>query len=95
MNKIKGLISIARKAGYVIIGKDNLMDYKKKLYLLIVDNTAGDSLKREMKFISNSKKIPLLELDDLGEKVSIDNCKAIGLKNKAMSDSIEKCIKGE
>lgn len=94
MNKIKGLISIARKAGYVIIGRENLMEYTKKLYLLLVDSTAGNSLKREMNFISNSKNVPLLEVENLGELTSIDNCKAIGLKNKAMSDSIEKCIKG-
>ena len=95
MNKIQGLISIARKAGFVIIGKEKLATYTKKLYLLLIDKSAGNSLLREMKFLSENRDIPLLEIENLAELVSIENCKAIGLKNKAFSESIEKCVKGE
>ena len=95
MNKIQGLISIARKAGSVIIGKEKLATYTKKLYLLLIDKSAGNSLLREMKFLSENRDIPLLEIENLAELVSIENCKAIGLKNKALSESIEKCVKGE
>ncbi len=95
MNKIQGLISIARKAGFVIIGKEKLATYTKKLYLLLIDKSAGNSLLREMKFLSENRDIPLLEIENLAELVSIENCKAIGLKNKALSESIEKCVKGE
>lgn len=95
MTKINGLISIARKAGYVIIGKDNLMDYQKKLYLLLIDKSAGNSLLREMKFLSSKREIPLLEVENLNEMVAIENCKAIGLKNKSMSENIMMCLKGE
>ncbi len=95
MNKIQGLISIARKAGFVIIGKEKLATYTKKLYLLLIDKSAGNSLLREMKFLSENRDIPLLEIENLAELVSIENCKVIGLKNKALSESIEKCVKGE
>lgn len=95
MTKISGLISIARKAGYVIIGKDNLQNYDKKLYVLLMDKSAGSSLAREMKFISQTRKIPLLEVENLASMISIENCKAIGIKNKSMSDNIIKCLKGE
>lgn len=95
MNKIQGFISIARKAGFVIIGKEKLATYTKKLYLLLIDKSAGNSLLREMKFLSENRDIPLLEIENLAELVSIENCKAIGLKNKALSESIEKCVKGE
>ena len=95
MNKIQGLISIARKAGFVIIGKEKLAIYTKKLYLLLIDKSAGNSLLREMKFLSENRDIPLREIENLAELVSIENCKAIGLKNKALSESIEKCVKGE
>ena len=95
MNKIQGLTSIARKAGFVIIGKEKLATYTKKLYLLLIDKSAGNSLLREMKFLSENRDIPLLEIENLAELVSIENCKAIGLKNKALSESIEKCVKGE
>ncbi len=96
MEKISGLISIARKAGYVIIGQDNLSDYDKKMYLLLMDKNAGSSLSREMKFISEKKKIPLFQVENLGKLVSIENCKAIGIKNKAISENIIECLlKGE
>ena len=95
MNRLKGLISIARKAGFVIIGKDNLTSYRKKLYLVLLDKTAGNSLLREMNFISENRNIPILEVENLAEVVGIENCKVIGLKNKAMSENIEKCLKGE
>ncbi len=95
MAKIEELLSLARKAGYVIVGKDNLCGYSKKLFLLIMDKSAGNSLTREMNFISAQKNIPILIVDELAQKLKIQNCKAIGLKNKAMAENIEKCLKGE
>lgn len=95
MNRTKGLVGLARKAGYVIIGRENLVKYTKKLYLLIVDKTAGSSLLREMKFLSENRNLPLLEVENLADLVGIENCKAVGVKNKAMSESIEKSVKGE
>ena len=96
MNNVNGLLSIARKAGYVIIGQDNLTDYKKKLYLVLMDKNAGNSLSREMNFLAKKDNIPLLQVDDLEKLVSIKNCKAVGIKNKAISDKIiESLKKGE
>ena len=95
MNKLNGLISIAKKAGFVVVGGENLIGYGKKLYLLLMDKNAGNSLRREMNFLANNKKIPLQECENLADIVSIENCKAIGIKNKAMSENIEKCLKGE
>ncbi|MGN1201426.1 MAG: hypothetical protein ACI4R8_04135 [Candidatus Caccovivens sp.] len=93
MNNLQGLISIARKAGYVIIGLDNLKSYSQKLYLLLVDKSAGKSLSREMNFLADKRNVPLLQMDNLSE--IIDKCKAIGVKNKAFADSIGKILKGE
>lgn len=95
MNKLKGLISIAKKAGYVVIGAENLKNYNKKLFLLVIDAGAGNSLKREMNFLAQKRNLPLLEVENMADLVVIDNCKAIGIKNKCMSENIEKCLKGE
>jgi len=95
LNKIDGLISIARKAGFVIIGQDNLKNYDKKLYLLLLDYTAGKSLSREIEFLSKTKNVPLFRVENQGEKVGIENCKTLGLKNKAISENISKILKGE
>ena len=95
MNNIEGLIGIARKAGFVIVGGENLSSYTKKLYLLIVDKTAGNSLKREMTFLSQKRQIEIVEIENLSKLVGVQNCKAVGVKNKAFSENILKSIKGE
>lgn len=96
MGKIEGLISIARKAGFVIVGQDNLKNYDKKLYLLLCDKNAGSSLLREMNFLAQKKEIKLVQIEDLERLCAIKNCKALGIKNKAFSDNIIECLlKGE
>ena len=95
MSSLEGLINIAKKAGFVIIGGENLSNYTKKLYLLILDNTAGNSLRREMQFLSSKRNLKILNVENLSKIVGIENCKAIGIKNKAFAENIEECLKGE
>ena len=95
MSSLEGLINIAKKAGFVIIGGENLSNYTKKLYLLILDNTAGNSLRREMQLLSSKRNLKILNVENLSKIVGIENCKAIGIKNKAFAENIEECLKGE
>ncbi len=88
MSDLTGLISIARKGGFVIIGQDNLLNYNKKLFLILLDVTAGKSLKREMNFLSKDREIPLFVIENLADVSKIENCKVIGIKNKIFSDKI-------
>lgn len=90
--KIKGYINIAHKAGYLICGGEKLDGYTKKLYLVLYDNTAGENtLKIVERFDEQVKKISVDNLEDLA---SIKNCKIIGIKNKNLSEIIEKLIQG-
>lgn len=88
VNKIKGYLNIAQKAGYVIFGGETLENYTKKLYLILFDSNAQKST---LKIISKLKErqIKICEVDNLGELVNKSNCKVIGLKNKSLSDQIE------
>ena len=95
MNSLKGWISIARKAGYCIIGQDKLLDYDKKLYLILLDKTAGKSLEREMTFLSKEREIDLCKVENLGQMLALENCKVIGIKNKAISENLIKSLKGD
>ena len=95
LSEIKELISIARKAGYVIIGQDTLKSYTKKLYAILIDKSAGDALKHSMNFLAQERQIPLFEIDRLNDLVSIEKCRVIGIKNKVLCESIERCLKGE
>ena len=95
MKDVKGIIGICRKAGYAIIGGENIKNNSHKMYLILVDLNSGNSLLREMQFVENLRNIPILKLKNLNEIVGIENCKAVAFKNKALSDEIIGILKGE
>lgn len=97
INKIKGLVNISNKAGYVIIGADNLKKYNKKLYLILYSNDSGKTIQ---KVITNKKTLTnceIIEIDaqEFSKIVSIDDCKIVGFKNLGLSKEIIKVIRGE
>lgn len=85
--KIENYLNICRKAGYLIIGGEKLENYSKKLYLVIYDK---NSQKNTMKIVEKFKikQISVCEMENLGEILSIENCKIVGIKNKNLSDII-------
>ena len=85
--KLVGYINIAKKANYLIIGSDTLKDYTKKLYLVLYDKTAQNSV-RKIVYDIKHKDIKTKEIENLGELINIENCKIVGLKNKGLSDAI-------
>lgn len=95
MKNLDGILSLSRKAGMLVIGQDNLLGYQKKLYVLLLDKTAGKSLLREVNFMAKQKNLPLFEIENLGKFVGIENCKVLGVKNKAFSEKIIEFLKGE
>lgn len=95
MSDFVGLIGLARKAGYVIVGQENLIGYDKKLYLILLDKTAGNSLLREVNFLSKKKNLEVVSIENLSEKIKIENCKVVGIKNKNFAEAIVKSVKGE
>lgn len=95
MKTVSGILNICRKAGYLIIGGENIRLNQHKMYLILIDKTAGNSLKREMSFSAKTRNIPLVETENLAEILGIDNLKALAVKNKALSEEILKLLKGE
>ncbi len=97
INKIKGLVNISNKAGYLIIGADNLKKYYKKLYLILYSSDGGKTIQ---KVVTNQKSLTncdAFEIDaqEFSKIVSIENCKIVGLKNLGLSKEIIKVIRGE
>lgn len=78
-----------------MIGQDNLIGYRKKLYLLLLDESAGESLSREMAHLGSIKNIPIVRINNLPEVTKISSCKVMGIKNKNLTDEMLKKIKGE
>ena len=75
-DQLKGYINISRKAGYLIIGSDNLKNYSKKLYLVIYDKMAQKNTMKVVQEIAQ-KNISVLEIDCLDNLTGIKNCKII------------------
>ena len=95
MKTLNGIINICRKAGYLIIGGENIKNNPHKMYLILIDKSSGNSLKRGINYLLVSRNIPFLEVEGLANMIGIENCKAVAIKNKALSDEILKMIKGE
>ena len=95
LKTLNGIINICRKAGYLIIGGENIKNNPHKMYLILIDKSSGNSLKREINYLLVSRNIPFLEVEGLANMIGIENCKAVAIKNKTLSDEILKMIKGE
>ena len=81
--KIKNYLGLSRKARYLIIGADNLKNYDKKLYLILKDSSSSKTIEKvSQKF----KDVETFEVDNLGNLVSIENCKIVGIKNLGLSE---------
>ena len=91
MEKIKNYLGLAKKAGYLVIGSDKLDGYKQKLYLILVDKTAGkSSLKIALRHKNDG--VEVFEVENLDDLASIQNCKILGIKNNGISQEIKKYL---
>lgn len=90
--QLNGYINISRKAGYLIVGSDNLKGYNKKLYLVIYDTSAQKNTLKVVEELKN-KNIPIFAVEDLEKITSIKNCKIVGIKNKELSEIIANLLK--
>jgi hypothetical protein len=91
--KAKGYVLIARKAGYAILGADNLKGYSKKIYLVLADLQSGKNLLK----IANSfeDKATVIYTQDVEQLVGVKNCKIVGIKNKGISERIIELLRSE
>ena len=93
-DKAKGYLGIARKAGYLIIGADNLKKYTQKMYILLVDMMSSNNLNKIVnKF--QEKGVQVILVEKLSELIEIDNCKIVGVKNNGLALEIIKHLRGE
>jgi hypothetical protein len=91
-SKIATYLGFAIKSNKIIYGYDSLKEYNKKLYLIIVCNTAND---KYVEFAKSKKtqtncdvyKVERGTLDVLMHRV---NCKIIGIKSKDLATAIIK-----
>ena len=86
-DKLIGYLNICKKAGYLIIGGENLENYSKKLYLVIYDVSSQKNTQKIVEKLKN-KNINVIGIENLEDVTKINNCKIIGIKNKNLSEII-------
>lgn len=92
MGKINNYLGICRKAGYLIIGSDNLQDYHQKLYLIIINGAVSTTIKKLVK--RKIEEYPNLQCitvtETFADTIGLSNCKIVGIKNKGITEEILK-----
>lgn len=97
-NRVLGMLGISAKAGKVVCGNDATLEdiERHKVKLVIVAENASEKTKKNMRYVCEKNKIPLLEfgnIDEISRTIGKNNKAIIGIKSKSLSEEIEKLIK--
>lgn len=93
INKLKGIVGIANKAGYIVFGADNLKQYSKKLYLVVKSDDIGKNSNKVVDMLNIDCVV--LEKQVMQQITNSENCKIFAIRNKGLSEQILKIIRGE
>lgn len=89
MNKIVSYLGFALKTNSVITGQTSLKVNKKKLYLILVCNSASDNLKNLAKNLANKHNCPVFETEPMLEGlINKKDIKILGLTHQELSKAI-------
>lgn len=92
MNEISKYINLAKKAGAVIYGIDNIVK-NKNVQLILLCPTSSQNLVSKTESFATRKNIKLIKLqNELDSIINTTNCKVIGLTNLQLATQIVKII---
>lgn len=97
-DRVLGMLGISAKAGKVVCGNDATIEdiERHKVKLVIVAEDASEKTKKNMKYVCEKNKVPILEfgnIDEISRTIGKTNKAIIGIKSKSLSEAIEKLIK--
>ena len=95
--KLKGYLNIAIKAGKVVFGADNILGWKKKLFGVVVCETASIGTRDRLEHFANERGFGFVVISGgktLAELVGRENIKVIAITNKNLYTIIEVLVKG-
>lgn len=88
-------LNLARRAGAVVYGVDEITRHRGKIYLVMLSEaSATQNLIEKVNNFIAKKDTTLLKLDDdLNIFLNTDNCKVIGLTNESLANQIKTYFK--
>ncbi|HHT44556.1 MAG TPA: L7Ae/L30e/S12e/Gadd45 family protein [Fastidiosipila sp.] len=86
-------LGLARRAGKILIGQDQLQDGKHRddLFLIVMTEDAGSTVRRKTEALSERRQIPLLvafDRDELGRALGVGRCSIVGIIDKGFADAL-------
>ena len=100
-NKLQGLVGLARNAGRVIIGVDNIYDAcdRGTCSLIITAADAAANTVKKARNISKLYEVPIeesgLAKEELGRAIGYSEAAVIGIAHRGFAKAIGKLFKGE
>lgn len=90
-SKLGGYIGFGIKSKAVVFGYDNIKTNFKNIKLIVMCKTLSEKVKAKLLILANELNICLVETKGiLGEVISRENCKVVGLKNLELCKAIIK-----
>ena len=86
-SKIESYIGFAIKKGAVVFGCDNIVNYRKRIYLLLGTRTLSANSQSVLKNVSEKRGCILKQIDDYDLLVK-RNCKALAICDKSLASAI-------
>ena len=80
MDKLRGYINIAIKAGKVVFGADNISDWTKKMYGIVLCETCSTNTAKKMREQASRREIPITTTS----LEFLTNTKVIAITNKEL-----------
>jgi len=95
-HKIKTYIGFSVRANQIVWGSDQVLNSKKRLYLILMTQTINKTAYKKLINKSNVANIPIVILtdEDMKDTLNKDNCKCVGLTNEELAKAIIKENKG-
>ncbi len=92
-NKIHSYLGFAQKSRNAILGYDNLISTKKKCFVILVDESGSDRLKRNIEILAK-ENIPFFIVPNLEELTNRNGCKVIGVSEPNLAKVIIEQLRG-
>ena len=91
IGKVKSYLGFAIRSGKVIFGVDKLFESKKRAQLILICSAQNDKVTNKVVRYAKTENIPCIKLKDLvlGELVSRDNCKVIGILDLNLAQAVK------